>query len=292
MGLSATLEVSKDALGEGGDGTSSEILDVLKDIRNELSKNTKLQQTGFINGFGGMGGGAIAGLLRGLGGSALGLAAVAPLLIGAQSGPGNVKDGKVIGYEQGTDPNTGKQMYFEIDQKTGEILRVLTEQQARDEGILDDKKQIHNTLKNQNKKWDEITKGMASYKDSVMLTLNNVEQIEKLAANNANLWVIINNALAAQAASLGVSKRKTDKYRTQYVAPDGTVVGTEDELTQTSYYGDTAPPGSMNYTPAAMPIASYMPQRTAESNQTASYERTLRNNVPLVDPTAYTPVGR
>lgn len=286
MGLTGTLEVSRDALGEGsGDAnTSQEILDVLKDIRNEMAKNTKLQQTGFINGLGGLGSGGISRLLGGLGSTA------ALAIGGSLALSGDQRSGQTqLGYDKGIN-SKNENIYFEIDNKTGELLDVLTEQEAIDKGILDEKGKIRELLKTQHPIWKKTTEQMGRYKDSIVFTTENVDKITALTSEEVAVRKSIINALSEQYKKIS-GKTFKQRYDDARQRETGRIQNEEQgDAAFQSFINQQLYPGAVP--PSQALIGNYFSQRASESSQQQEAMRLIRSQLPLVDSTAYIPVGK
>lgn len=182
--------------------TDKAILRELKEIRKSLNKKD--------NGSGGTSSfGAIGGLLRGGVKTATAAAASAFLLGGAvnlNQEYGGPSDGTVNPYSRVTDAfgNTvggefnggvsyekavieGKDVVLKTNAKTGEILEILTRQEAEQQGILLVSGQLKNKYKELNSAFDEIAKNYESSQGSVVLTNSDLDDIQKSTSEAASL---------------------------------------------------------------------------------------------------------
>jgi len=185
----ATISLSGDR-GASVSG-SNESLSVLKDIRNSLrdltmatQKETKLQQSGLL-GSDFTSGGVIGKLLSKVGGTAT------SFLTAGYAGQQLFEDSAAAGGFplQGDLGLKGSPLYekafvgdeevvLDIDRKTGEILEVLTIQEAKQKGILDDLGNLEDKYKTNLSIFDKATENLEKYRDSVELTAENYANIQ------------------------------------------------------------------------------------------------------------------
>lgn len=208
-GIKAQININRGNDGKGeASNVFNKILDELKKLTQIQTKTSKLSMSGLLGT-----GGGILGLSKGLLGALGGLGTLSGDTIQdpnfrAQSGIGKY-------YESIYDPKTGERSILEIDAKNNEILRILTEEQAQKEGILDSTKKIKKDLDTNESYWDKITKDMPKWKESVILS-------------NENLAIIsndINTEKLIQADINGLLTQKREILRKHVASLGGDSVG-------------------------------------------------------------------
>lgn len=290
MALSGQLTV--DTL-DGSGSADNEMISLLREIRDALQKDSKLQQTGLS----GSGGALTAALMRLLGGTATGVAGAfvgAELLNATLGRPPGFEPTK--GYANAMNQD-GSRSILEIDATTGKISRILTEQQARDEGILDNKNRIKAELQTQNSSYLSMTENLAKSRDAIILTAENLERIQAQTAKEVKLRDSLLSELELRSNSkmnrtrLSDTKTAGTTYRYDMASSQ---VGIEDEELGISYSG-LSYRGRRNS--VMTPIQNerlYSSVRDNESLAISSTDvyRQIRNNTPVVDPTSYSSVVR
>jgi hypothetical protein len=180
--------------------------EMLKELKNistflgNLLKNNTLQGAGLLgsaaSGAGALGLGSIAGSVAGLGALFTGASASSTM--------------PTAGYEKVM--VEGEEKYALVNNATGEILDILTEQQAIDKGILDEKGNIKESMKVMSVKWDESTKDMAHYKDQLILSVEQLKTLSSLEAQQNKLQEDINDALRARLRRLSKNGGSASDY--------------------------------------------------------------------------------
>jgi len=181
------------------------IIGELKKLGNFFKKESRTSASGIFGA---------GGLLKGAGGL---LALGALGLLGAASATGSTDPRATAERTQETSFEKalidGQESVVEVDRKTGDIVRILTKQEAIDQNILDSKGNIVREIDVSNRLWDESTKGLASYKDSVIINTENINEIAGLTEIQKQLFREINEQLKEQ-----LNQARKEKFEAEFGA--------------------------------------------------------------------------
>lgn len=191
VGASITVNNSRNE-GSIGSGGSSEDTKILKQILaqlKEMNKQTMVADRKASSGFGGAAGtrGILSQLLSLVGVTAVGAAASAVGSVGAvlpgstSLAQGRRNQGVSYTKYQGED---GQQMIAQIENKTGDILDLMTLEEAQRKGIVDEAGRIAEWLVNQNTEAKSIFNQMERVGDIYMAT---EEQLQFIKENNEDI---------------------------------------------------------------------------------------------------------
>lgn len=171
----ATIRVSGNRSDGSGDDKSTVILSRIdkniKKFTESIFKQGRLKQAGLGGGLGGASSiiaemGGILGLLGG--------GVITSDLLGKAAGWGVGKAGDIIGAEtygyEKIKNQEGEEYIAKINEKTGDIVDLLTEEEAVQQGILNEQYNIRDEQKVVSEIWDEKKKLLSTTKDWVILS--------------------------------------------------------------------------------------------------------------------------
>lgn len=166
------------------------------DFQQKISNATSIFGRLKMSGLGGAGSSGLGGLLSGLGGVGVGLAAgAAGLLSGSTSTSQNE-----IGYQKVI--QDGQEKVVKYNQKTDEIVAILTMQEAENQGILDKQGKIKSNLIISDEYWNNITKNLELQKGQVVITTDTLTQYGDATLRATSLQLEYNEMLEKRNAEL------------------------------------------------------------------------------------------
>jgi hypothetical protein len=164
----------------GSNQVLQKILETLKAGNAEFMKKVKKEESGLLSSV--AGGGALSGLLKGgpLGLGALGVA-LGPLIKQFD------KNLTGTGYleQQGGD---GSRNFVQIENRTGEIVDILTEQEAENAFILDEQGEIKKQYQLSGKALQMANKNLKMYDGVVLNTLEELESVENISKDVSDVY--------------------------------------------------------------------------------------------------------
>jgi len=210
MTANATIKINSSSTNNGRN-VDEEILAELKLLNSTLDKGYKKQSSGLLGG---------AGLLTKIGAAATAAIGGAGILGGLAEDSGHpsaVDDwtdafeskgwwgglGKSPNYEKIYNEDLGENQIVKTDEKTGEILEILSMREAEERNILDEEGNIRKRYERTTSIFDEMTKGLDTHKGLVMLNAEKAVEVGLIQDKEKALREAINEALWKQLQSMG-----------------------------------------------------------------------------------------
>jgi hypothetical protein len=226
----------------GGEDVQREILSELKKMNDMGKKQSSMSASGLLK---------TGGILGGLMGAALTIpGAVGGAADSFQYGTNAQKD---FGYSK-VMTEDGQTQVAKINQTNGEIVDLLTMQEAVEQGILNDKFDIKEKHKVVSTKWDQNIKGLESSKDAILLSNEQLEKIADLETEEKLIQKDINEQKKKKLESMGGDSRdytqgfsssnaslNTSTAYSQHVMQEANKVYTELDKVYQKTYGTTLP---------------------------------------------------
>ena len=228
MALNIKIKRSGSGGGESGDGGIDKLTKVMKNFTGIFKKQSKLSLSG-------LGGGASSGLLRtlltslaaggegaiiagaggaagaGAAGGAGGVAAGAAGAAGVTAGLGavaaylslfNPQNPMLPNFEEvmiGTE-----RKFLEFDRVTGDLVGVLSEEEAAQRNILDKQGKLDNHWTKYESEFDKMTQKLPKWKEAVILSAENQDLINVEGEKQLHIQRQITDATRRQLESMGV----------------------------------------------------------------------------------------
>jgi len=218
----ATAKIQINNSKNSGNISSSDGSDIQREILSELKKMNELnKKTSSMSASGLLG---TAGKLGGIIGGVAGAASLLPGAIGGaiesyQSGFQSQQD---YGYSK-VQTEDGENKVAKINQKNGEIVDLLTMQEAAEQGILDDKMDILNKHKVVSSAWDDHIIGLASNKDAIMLSNEKLLEIADLEDKESKIQSDIVDIKQKKLDSLGGMTDYTQGFSSAFGSGNGSM---------------------------------------------------------------------
>lgn len=180
--------------GQTDNKVSTEMLKELKNIGFSLKKMFSTGASGIASMFG-------AGAAGGTTALAGGVLAGSTVAAANEFSKWNFgQSGAQYGYEEAM--IEGEEKVLKINQQTGEIIDVLTQQEARDQGILNEKDDIYENLKVSSAVYKENVKHLEHQKEKLIISADDLATISDLQGREKEIQREINDALTRKLKSL------------------------------------------------------------------------------------------
>ena len=251
-GQGISINVSGSGTTDNGDDEQKNISKWLKEIAGVLKKSSALQRAG-LGGGGGLSGllkGGLGSLVGGIGAGAVGLAGfdLFKLLFPYEDASGFENYGQGQGSSSSfasvfVDQGKGRErMIAEIDDATGEIVDLLTIEEAQQRNILDSNERVRNSLESNADLLGQLEDLYGLYRGELDLTNVWQKEITTLNKNQADIVREINELLAKERDA--IAERSTsfvDESRfTEVRGSRGELQGYRDEAARQSVGTHTA----------------------------------------------------
>ena len=215
-------------------GSNSINQDILKELR-EI--NTSLKETNKANtlsrnlgaGFaGGVGGGLLSSLLGELKNNAGTLVATGEAMASGQYGMTGMQlsefNQSTTGFAK-VETEEGKRLIVEVNNKTGNIVRELTEQEAHEKGITDEAGNIKIQMTNTGDIWKNRVKLLEDSQGYLVASKRMNQEINNLEEDEKKIQEQINEAKKAKLDKLGGSSGSSSKDNTMSVSDVNAALG-------------------------------------------------------------------
>lgn len=203
--ISVNAKRTSASISDDGVGFLREIRDSLKGLGKAAQKQGSLGMSGLGGALSfARGPGAVLASLLGAGVAGFSGAYGMPFNIGAEKLPNQgTFSSQYADYSKAMIGD--EQVLIKTNAMTGDILDILTMQEAKDKEILDEKGNIKEMLNYQGSVFDHITKTLPAYKDAVMFSTDQMAKVADALAKEAAVRGEINSLLLEQRRRLAKS---------------------------------------------------------------------------------------